>query len=129
MRVKLQGAGSLIGSTTWNTNNKSERSNKTYALFVQGQHDTRFIHSTNEDQWRVVINIIVVHLDQLITPSNSITHRQQDKRTICSFRVNTEPVSYIQPSKIDGQPLSTLQFQCIRKAKWRIRVKLHNVTS
>ena len=35
---------------------------QTYALFVHGQRDTRFKHSTNEDQRRAVI-AIVVHLD------------------------------------------------------------------
>ena len=33
---------------------------ETYVLFVQGQHDTSFIHSTNKDQHRAVIIVIVV---------------------------------------------------------------------
>ena len=33
---------------------------QTYALFVHGQHDTQFIHSTKEDQRRAVIIVILV---------------------------------------------------------------------
>ena len=36
---------------------------QTYGLFVQGQHDTRPIRSTNEGQKRAVIAIIVVYVD------------------------------------------------------------------
>ena len=36
---------------------------QTYGLFVQKQHKTRSISSTNEDQQIVVIAIIVVYVD------------------------------------------------------------------
>ena len=35
----------------------------TYELFVQGQHDTRSIRSTNEDKKRAAIVVIVVYID------------------------------------------------------------------
>ena len=60
---------------------------QTYALFVHDQRDTRFIHSTNEDQRRAVIIVIVVYFrstwgwdydcilhPKATTPSNSSTH-------------------------------------------------------
>ena len=36
---------------------------RTYGLFVQGQHDTRSIRSTNQDQQRAVIAIVLVYVD------------------------------------------------------------------
>ena len=40
---------------------------QTYGLFVQGQHDTRSIRSTNQDEQRAVIAIIVVYVDSEMT--------------------------------------------------------------
>ena len=41
-------------------NSSTHTAIETYVLFVQGQHDTSFIHSTNKDQHRAVIIVIVV---------------------------------------------------------------------
>ena len=67
--------------------NSNKTATQTYVLFVQDKNDTRFIHSTNEDQRRAVIIVIVVYLDstwgwdydcilhpKATTPSNSSTH-------------------------------------------------------
>ena len=40
---------------------------QTYELFVQQQHDTRSIRSTNEDQQQAVIAVIVVYVDSEMT--------------------------------------------------------------
>ena len=39
--------------------NHSQAARQTYDLLVQGQHGTRFIHSTIKDRWTAVINIAV----------------------------------------------------------------------
>ena len=40
---------------------------QTYELSIQGQHNTRTRRSTNEDQQRAVIAIIVVYVDSEMT--------------------------------------------------------------
>ena len=96
---------------------------QTYGLFVQGQHDTRSIRSTNEDQQRAVIAIIVVYVDSKMTYEGEITtsyciantpfiqvqaRTKQYKRTACLSRANTTPGPYIQPTQINEEPSSSL---------------------
>ena len=45
------------------SNSRTHAKEKTYQLFVQGQHDTRSIRSTNEDQHKAVIAVIIVYVD------------------------------------------------------------------
>ena len=66
------------GPTVSNTNNtvKFEDAHtaiQTYALHVQGQHDTRSIQSTNADQCRTVINIIIVYSEGKMAHEGEIT--------------------------------------------------------
>ena len=86
---------------------------QTYVLIVQSQHDiaTACIHSSNEDQHRVIITIVVylehkqnskrvwvylrphtLYQTPMITLSNFIT--QQHKRTSCLFRANMTRVQW-----------------------------------
>ena len=90
---------------------------QTYALFVQsqhvvqGQHDTRFIHSTNEDRRRVIVVYSegkMAHEDyDLILHSRIREHTRtnQYKRTRCSSRSNTAPGPYMQPTQINARSL------------------------
>ena len=61
MRVRLRPHTALNTYTT-TSNLCTHTAIQTYDLFVQGRHDSRFIHSTNKDQRRAVI-AIVVYLD------------------------------------------------------------------
>ena len=101
---------------------------RTYELFVEGEHETRSIRATNEDQQRAVIAIIVVYVcwqrngiwgynydlphntaSYANKPFNQIqAHTKQYKRTRCSCTANATPVPYIQQTKINADPSSPL---------------------
>ena len=108
------------------SNLSTHAATQTYALFVQGQHETHHIHSTNDDQRRAVIAIVRsvfgqqngacmrvtlpgMHCDlilhqTLITNTFKFKHIQQYKRTSCWFRANTTSVPCIQQTKINAEP-------------------------
>ena len=72
-------------------------------------------------EWCMMVSYCVEH--QLITPSNSITHTQQYKRTCCSSRANTAPIPYIQPTKINTSRVITIVVYS--ESKMAHEVKLH----
>ena len=61
MRVRLRPHTASNNNITTSNSCKHTAIQTTYALFVQGQHDTRSIDSTNAGQCKAVINIIVVY--------------------------------------------------------------------
>ena len=100
---------------------------QTYALYIQDQHDTQSIHSTNAYQCKVIISIIVVYLeDEMvqdrityglillhqipITASSKVNRTRSNsyKRTSYLSTTNMTPVPYIKRAKINvelGSPL------------------------
>ena len=146
MRVKLRSNRNLLPHKNINNNSKFKLTHnneykRTRCLFTANTKPIPYIH-----QCRVVIAIdcsVLFGQDMMRvtlrprTASNTnstaqfnCTHSNQYKRTCCSSMVNTAPVPYIRPAKINAGPLSTVQSSwCIRKAKRCMRVKLRPHTA
>ena len=115
----------ILYRTPINPSFKFKRTHKaiqTYALVVHGQRNAHSIHSTNEDERRAVIAIVVqwngtcmrvtlpgMHYDRipqraLLTNTFKFKHTQQCKRTSCWFSTITTSVPYVQQMKINAKP-------------------------